>query len=51
MTKVDYATYDIDVNWYFDWQKIKFSLHYMIQKGSISDALGNYIGTAFQIKL
>ena len=47
----DDVTYDIGVNWYLDGQKIKLSLHYVMQEGSISDALGDYIGTAFQIKL
>lgn len=45
------VTYDIGVNWYLDGQKIELSLHYVMQEGSISDALGDYIGTAFQIKL
>jgi hypothetical protein len=47
----DDETYDIGVNWYLDGQKIKLSLHYILQEGSISEAIGDYIGTAFQIRL
>ncbi len=47
----DDITYDIGANWYLDGQRLMLSLHYVIQKGSISAALGNFIGTAIQIKL
>jgi len=47
----DDITYDIGANWYLDGQRLKLSLHYVIQKGSISSALGNFMGTAIQIKL
>lgn len=47
----DDVTYDVGVNWYIDGKKAKLSLHYIIQEGSISNALGDYIGSAIQIKL
>jgi hypothetical protein len=47
----DDVTYDIGLNCYLDGQKIKLSLHYVMQEGSISKAIGDYIGTAFQIRL
>lgn len=44
-------TFDVGINWYLNGQRIKISLHYVMQVVSISDPLGNYIGTALQIKL
>ena len=44
-------TYDFGVNWYLDKQKLKLALHYVLQQGSLSAGLGDYIGVACQIKL
>ena len=47
----DDVTYDMGINWYLTEQKVKLSLHYVMQEGSISAALGDFLGMAFQIKI
>ena len=42
---------DVGVNWYLNKDKLKLSLHYVMQEGSTSSNIGDYIGTALQFKL
>jgi hypothetical protein len=44
-------TLDLGVNWYLNKDKLKFALHYVIQKGSVSSNVGDYIGMACQFRL
>lgn len=47
----DDATFDAGVNWYLNRDKLKLSLHYLNQHGSISENLGDFIGMALQVRL
>lgn len=47
----DDNTLDIGINWYLNKDKLKLSLHYIIQEGSVSTNIGDYYGIACQIKL
>ncbi|WP_075601651.1 porin [Saccharicrinis aurantiacus] len=42
---------DMGLNWYLSKDKLKLALHYIIQDGTTSPNLGNYIGTALQFRL
>lgn len=47
----DDKTFDIGVNWYLNRDKLKLSLHYVDQGGSISESIGNFIGMGLQVRL
>lgn len=47
----DDQTLDIGVNWYLNKDKLKLSLHYLNQDGSISPNIGDFIGLGFQFRL
>lgn len=47
----DDQTIDMGINWYINKDKLKLALHYIIQDGSASSNVGDYLGTAFQFKL
>jgi len=47
----DNTTLDLGVNWYINKDKLKLSMHYVIQQGSVSSNTGDYLGTACQFKL
>ncbi len=47
----DDYTYDVGINWYVSKSNLKLSLHYVIQDGSASARVGDYLGVACQFKL
>lgn len=47
----DDSTLDFGINWYLNKDKLKLALHYVIQDGSASSNVGDYIGLACQLKL
>lgn len=47
----DDSTFDMGVNWYLNKDKLKLSLHYVMQDGSASSNVGDYVGMACQVKL
>ena len=47
----DDITYDAGINWYINRDKEKIALHYVIQQGSVSSNVGDYIGVSLQIKI
>ncbi len=47
----DEVTYDFGVNWFLDCQRVKLTLHYVVQEGSLSSSFGNYIGTSLLLRL
>ncbi len=44
-------TWDFGVNWYLNKDKLKLALHYVIQDGSASSNIGDFVGAACQVKL
>jgi len=44
-------TLDIGLNWYINHEKLKLSVHYLMQNGTASPKNGDYIGTALQLKI
>lgn len=44
-------TLDLGINWYLNKDKLKLSLHYLIQDGSVSSNVGDYLGMAFQFRI
>ncbi|WP_163717897.1 porin [Mangrovibacterium lignilyticum] len=47
----DDKTFDIGVNWYLNKDKLKLSLHYVNQGGSLSENIGDFVGMALQVRL
>jgi len=48
----DDNTFDFGVNWYINKDKLKVSLHYVMQEGSVASCnIGDYVGLACQFKL
>jgi len=47
----DDTSFDFGLNWYINKDKLKASLHYVIQNGTCSSNLGDYAGIAVQTKL
>ncbi len=47
----DDLMYDAGINWYIKKDKIKLSLHYVSQSGSVSKEKGSYFGAAIQVKI
>lgn len=47
----DDSTLDLGVNWYLNKDKLKLSLHYVMQDGSAASNTGDYIGAGFQFRL
>jgi len=47
----DDTTIDFGVNWYANKDKLKLALHYIIQDGSTSPNIGDYVGLSCQFKL
>ncbi len=43
--------YDLGINWYIKKDKVKLSLHYVAQEGSVSPNTGFFAGAAFLVKL
>ena len=43
--------FDVGVNWYLKKDKVKVSLHYVLQDGNASSNVGDYVGAAFQLNL
>ncbi len=44
-------TWDFGVNWYMNKDKLKLALHYVIQDGSASSNVGDFLGLACQVRL
>lgn len=47
----DDDTFDVGVNWYVNKEKLKLSIHYVMQEGSASSNTGDYVGLCCQVRL
>ncbi len=47
----DDNTLDIGLNWYMNKDKLKLAFHYVIQDGSVSSNIGDYLGLSFQVRI
>ncbi|MCW3807985.1 porin [Plebeiibacterium marinum] len=47
----DDNTLDVGINWYLNKDKLKVSLHYLVQEGSASANIGDYLGVGCQFRL
>ncbi len=44
-------TLDAGLNYYLDKDKLKIAVHYVVQKGSVSSNIGDYLGVALQFRI